>query len=163
MVSLFPPSLVEYQVKDTIYRFLICDAPNDSNLRNYIDIWKQHNVSHVVRVCDPTYAKLLVEDEGIQVTDFAFSDGENPSPKIISQWLRLVSTYQSQTTIAIHCVAGLGRAPLLVCIALMELHQLDPLEAIRLVRTKRPGSLNVNQLKYLREYNHVRKNNCCIV
>jgi hypothetical protein len=55
----------------------------------------------------------------------------------------------SQPVIAVHCVAGLGRAPLLVAIALMEFGGLSALDAIELIRSKRRGSLNSRQIRYL--------------
>jgi len=53
--------------------------------------------------------------------------------------------------IAVHCVAGRGRAPLLVVIALIE-RGMDRYEAITLVRQKRRGALNSKQLKYIENY-----------
>ena len=57
----------------------------------------------------------------------------------------------SPPRIAVHCVAGLGRAPLLVALALV--HKGCPrINAIELIRSKRPGALNMIQANYLIEY-----------
>lgn len=45
------------------------------------------------------------------------------------------------TAVAVHCLAGLGRAPVLVVIALIEAGQMRNIEAIELVRSKRKGEL----------------------
>ena len=45
------------------------------------------------------------------------------------------------STIAIHCVAGLGRAPLLVAIALIECG-VDYLTAVETIRKERRGAIN---------------------
>jgi hypothetical protein len=54
-------------------------------------------------------------------------------------------------TVAVHCVAGLGRAPVLVAVALIELG-LHPFEAIQRIRSKRRGAMNVRQIEYLLSY-----------
>ena len=70
-----------------------------------------------------------------------------------------------KATIAIHCVAGLGRAPVLVAIALIESGKYSALEAIEYVRSKRKGALNRRQLQYLSEYrkrkDNRKRNLCC--
>lgn len=71
----------------------------------------------------------------------------------------------SSTTpaIAVHCVAGLGRAPVLVCIALIE-SGMHWMAAVELVRKKRRGALNITQLQYLEAYKpRGKKDNCNIM
>lgn len=51
-------------------------------------------------------------------------------------------------TIAVHCVAGLGRAPALVAIALIEMG-MKPLDTIEFIRGKRRGAFNKPQIAYL--------------
>ena len=49
---------------------------------------------------------------------------------------------EEKQKIGVHCVAGLGRAPLLVALALI--HKGCPkFDAIELIRKKRPGALNM--------------------
>ena len=50
--------------------------------------------------------------------------------------------------IGVHCVAGLGRAPLLVALALVH-KGCSRINAIELIRSKRPGSLNMVQANFL--------------
>lgn len=61
-----------------------------------------------------------------------YDDGGAPPPEIIKRWLEVVQTTFHNApessgqngalgpAIAVHCVAGLGRAPVLVAIALIE-------------------------------------------
>lgn len=63
-------------------------------------------------------------------------------------------------SIAIHCVAGLGRAPCLVAIALME-HGLSVHTAVEMIRKKRRGAINTKQLAFLERYTPVSRNEAC--
>lgn len=54
-------------------------------------------------------------------------------------------------TVAIHCAAGLGRAPVLVALALVELG-LEPFEAVGWLRATRRGAINGVQLAYVQNY-----------
>src|SRR3990167_2803877 len=153
-----PPSLVEYKGK----KYLIFDAPNDDNLPIYMKEFKRYNVVHVVRVCDPTYSIKPLKDNGINVTELPFSDGASPPRSVIETWLNLVkesSRNQPDGTIGIHCVAGLGRAPVLVALALIEAGMLQA-EAVDYIRQRRRGAINTTQLRWLREY---KKNACYIM
>ncbi|OQR96708.1 protein tyrosine phosphatase type IVA protein 1 [Achlya hypogyna] len=164
------PSHVQYDQLS----FLILDAPNDSNLPLYLKEFKKYQVTDIVRACEPTYSDATVEAAGFRVHEMEFPDGEPPSQEIIQKWLALVEqtmkdnardnagTHQSDKTVAVHCVAGLGRAPVLVAIALME-HGLDVITAVEHIRKARRGAINLRQLKYLEKYTPTRKKDKCSI
>jgi protein tyrosine phosphatase type 4A len=150
------PTLIEHKNM----RFLIMDAPTDSNINAYLDQMQRNDVTALVRACEPTYSISPVKDAGIHVEELAFTDGEPPPDDVVDRWLKLVkkefgnSEHKDQprnNSIAVHCVAGLGRAPILVAIALIE-SGMDTLDAIDLIRKKRRGAINNRQLKYLEAY-----------
>lgn len=158
-----PPSLVE----SSHHRFLIFDAPNDENLPVYINELKKFNVHHIVRACDPTYEIEPLRAHNITVHDMPFSDGQPPPDDIVHKWLALLqSTYNEdgdKETIGIHCVAGLGRAPVLVAIALVE-SGMNALDAVEFIRERRRGSFNMRQIQYLKAYRvRMKKGKQCIV
>lgn len=66
------------------------------------------------------------------------------------------ATTPSSTTvppcIAVHCIAGLGRAPVMVAIALIEFANMDSIEAVRFIRERRRGAINQTQIIYLSSY-----------
>jgi len=52
------------------------------------------------------------------------------------------TTDKKPPRIGVHCVAGLGRAPLLVALALVH-RGCESINAIELIRKNRPGALNM--------------------
>lgn len=117
---------------------------------------KKRNVYDLVRVCEPTYNSKYLGYEGITVYDFPFDDGSAPSPEVIEKWFQLLrdtfSNGQRQDPcVAVHCVAGLGRAPVLVALALMELGMKYE-DAVETIREKRRGAINSKQLAFLASY-----------
>ena len=127
------PSHIEWQK----YRFLIMDAPKSTNLHLYLRECKKHNVTDIVRVCEPTYDAAEVEAAGIAMhvrlrragrgrctradeccaQEMRFDDGDSPPDEVIDMWLALVNQRFANAKaddpngpcIAVHCVAGLGR------------------------------------------------------
>jgi protein tyrosine phosphatase type 4A len=116
-----PPALITWRH----LKFLVMDAPSESNLPIYIEEMRRQNVNALVRVCEPTYSKAAVEAAGINLYEWIFPDGEGPPDSIIFEWLELVrKTFSpdednkgigedkplpSSPGIGVHCVAGLGR------------------------------------------------------
>jgi len=145
------------------------DAPSDANLNLYIQEMKKNNVVHLVRVCDPTYIATPLKDANIIIHEWPFPDGEAPPDAVITDWLNLVkNSFEGKTTnetIAVHCVAGLGRAPVLVSIVLIE-QGMAALDSVQFIRNKRRGAINSKQLAYLEKYKPRSKTptkKCCIV
>eukprot|EP00049_Salpingoeca_infusionum_P023292 m.11350 g.11350 ORF g.11350 m.11350 type:complete len:166 (+) comp5701_c0_seq1:899-1396(+) len=133
--------------------FLITDRPSADNVDRYLEELKKNNVTKLVRVCDPSYDTSTIKAAGIEVFDWPCDDGKPPPENVIAQWLELCeATFNgSKDTIAVHCVAGLGRAPVLVTIALIE-GGMKAGEAIMFVRKHRVGAINKTQLTFLQDY-----------
>lgn len=188
------PARIEYKGM----KFLITDRPSDTNIQNYIVVsidfptiairkrlhfthfsilivqqeLKKNNVSTVVRVCEPSYQTDELESQGIAVRDLAYDDGTPPPQNIVDDWLEVLrQNYQEnpEACVAVHCVAGLGRAPVLVSVALIELG-LKYEAAVEMIREKRRGAINSRQLAYLEKYRpksrlknkNGHKNSCCV-
>jgi protein tyrosine phosphatase type 4A len=129
-------------------------------------------VSDVVRVCESTYSSARLQSAGITCHDWAFDDGMDdrrmtrvtttvslfagtpPPQSVIKNWVSLLShRFQEEPNacVAVHCVAGLGRAPVLVAIALIEAGMKYE-DAVEMIREARRGAINAKQLQYLSEY-----------
>ncbi|CAJ1958370.1 unnamed protein product [Cylindrotheca closterium] len=111
---------------------------------------------------------------GIALHDMEYADGQSPPKDIIDQWLKLVektffanASDSAKSCIAVHCVAGLGRAPVMVALALIEFAGMDPVEAVSLIRRHRRGAINEKQLLYLEGYKKSFKSaggaSCCVI
>uniref|UniRef100_A0A5S6QWC1 Protein tyrosine phosphatase type IVA 3 n=1 Tax=Trichuris muris TaxID=70415 RepID=A0A5S6QWC1_TRIMR len=135
-------------------RFLITDRPTDYTISQFIEELKRHRVKDVVRVCEPTYTTEPLRQEGIQILDWEFPDGSPPPKEVRDKWMDLLKDRFSSnpgTCVAVHCVAGLGRAPVLVALALIEAG-LKFEDAVDLIRQNRRGAINQKQLYYLEKY-----------
>lgn len=139
--------------------------PTDTSIPFFIQELRKHNCTCVVRVCESKYSLELFREENIEVIDLPYQDGTAPSAEVINDWLDLLLTKrtkqlaeeqeagdnQEPVCVAIHCVAGLGRAPVLVAVALIE-NGMKSLEAVELIRSKRRGAINQTQLDFLTNY-----------
>ncbi|CAK9293843.1 unnamed protein product [Gordionus sp. m RMFG-2023] len=162
-----PPSEIIYKN----LHFLIMDRPTDENIHYFLEELKSKNVKDVVRVCDPTYQTKVLSAEGIRVLDWPFDDGKAPPTTVVDDWFELLRerfNKDPESCVAVHCVAGLGRAPVLVAIALIE-SGMKYYDAVELIRQKRRGAINSKQLEYLEHYRpksrlKVKASNkqCCI-
>ncbi|THD21194.1 Tyrosine phosphatase type IVA [Fasciola hepatica] len=104
-------------------RFLITDQPSPTNMEHFI-------------------------------IDLEFDDGAPPPDAVIEKWFHLITElWQTHpgSCVAVHCRAGLGRAPALVTVALIELG-LPYDEAIEMIRSRRTGALNAKQIQYLKNF-----------
>ncbi|KAI9224690.1 protein-tyrosine phosphatase-like protein [Blastocladiella britannica] len=144
-------------------RFVILDCPTDSTLPTVHRSFVQLGVTDVVRVCEPTYATATLAASGIAVHDLPFADGGVPPAALLSRFLAIATAPLAavddgnaagpdRRTVAVHCIAGLGRAPLMIAVALIELAHLRPLDAIEYVRARRRGAFNTAQVKWLDAY-----------
>ncbi|XP_029334750.1 protein tyrosine phosphatase type IVA 1 [Mus caroli] len=152
MARMNRPAPVEVTYKNM--RFLITHNPTNATLNKFIEELKKYGVTTIVRVCEATYDTTLVEKEGIHVLDWPFDDGAPPSNQIVDDWLSLVKIKfreEPGCCIAVHCVAGLGRAPVLVALALIE-GGMKYEDAVQFIRQKRRGAFNSKQLLYLEKY-----------
>ncbi|KAI7798721.1 protein tyrosine phosphatase type IVA 3 [Triplophysa rosa] len=173
MARMNRPAPVEVCYKNM--RFLITHNPTNSTLNSFIEDLKKYGATTVVRVCEITYDKTPLEKDGITVVDWPFDDGAPPPSKVVEDWLSLLKRRFMEDPgccVAVHCVAGLGRAPVLVAVALIE-SGMKYEDAIQFIRQKRRGAINSKQLTYLEKYRskqrlrykhpHFFKNKCCIM
>jgi len=151
------PSLIKH--KDL--KFLIMDRPTESNLHVYLRELKKVGVTDIVRVCEETYSSAEVVKSGIKMHEIPFADGKSPPDEVIVRWLEVVTTARKQGgCVAVHCVAGLGRAPVLVAVALID-NGTKAIDAIEMIRKERKSALNNSQIKFLRDFEPISRKGAC--
>ena len=77
---------------NSLFRFLILDAPSPSSLPTYVKELQKNHVKHLVRVCGPTYKSEIVEKAGIAVHGWPFDDGAPPPQAVVDSWLQLLES-----------------------------------------------------------------------
>jgi len=158
------PAEIEFRNK----RFLITDQPQDGTMENYIKLLMKHKVSHLVCATVQSY-KTDDLSKTVELSELPFPDGSAPSKEIVEKWLNIIQAVfmdDPDTCVGVHCVTGLGRAPVLVATALIELGMKYE-DAVQLIRNKRRGAINSKQLEFLAQYKRrkyfiKRKNPCQI-
>ncbi|CDJ39206.1 phosphatase, putative [Eimeria tenella] len=131
---------------------LILDAPTNENLQAYLAQLVQVGVTDLVRTCPPTYDEAPVVGAGIRMHDLTFPDGEAPPDEVIARWRALAAQAKAEGgVLAVHCVAGLGRGPVLVAVSLID-SGLEAEEAVNFIRSRRKGAINRRQLAFLHSY-----------
>ena len=115
---------------------------------DYIDVFKEVGVSCVVRLNDPqTYDRMDFVSNGIHHVDLQFGDCELPSVDLVEDFLEVCAAERG--CVAIHCMAGLGRAGTMMALWLMKRHAFSAAEAIAWLRIVRPGCVIGQQQAFL--------------
>ncbi|CAL8124518.1 unnamed protein product [Orchesella dallaii] len=151
-VIIVPGACTEISYKGR--RFLITQMPNNNIMDSYIQELIRYKVHTFVRVCKLTYSPEKLANNGIKCVDLSFHDGLAPPQDVIDTWFNLVRTQfkeDPESCTAVQCAAGLGRAPILVALSLMELGMKYE-DAVEHIRQKRHGAINAKQLTYLERY-----------
>ena len=132
-----------------------------------------------MRTCEVTYAKTNVEKAGISFHEMECTDGAPPTEDVVTKWLEVctgrfgnLETAASSEApkgkpspcVSVHCIAGLGRAPVMVCVALIEAG-ISSGAAIDLVRKRRSKAFNRAQIKWLTHTYKRRatQGGCCVI
>ncbi|KAJ3239229.1 hypothetical protein HDU81_006334 [Chytriomyces hyalinus] len=137
-------------------RVLITDCPPSQELLEevYLPVLAENRVQVLIRLCEPTYATAVLEAAGVRVIDtMAFTDGTSPPQPVLADYRALIDTLvaaspDTKPTIAVHCVSGIGRAPIFAIIPLVDAG-VERIEAVEFVRMRRRGAFNKSQLEWI--------------
>jgi protein tyrosine phosphatase type 4A len=145
--------------------FIISESPADNNIEEYIKILQKNSINLVINLTNitekNTYDIERIKNANIDYLHFPLQDGTIPSDTQIYKLMEFLNRYNS---IAFHCTAGLGRAPMMFAISYIILFNKKPLDCIEMIRQKEPKALNNIQIKYLCNFKRKKyKNDNCII
>jgi protein tyrosine phosphatase type 4A len=127
--------------------FIISSLPLDNELDEYVTLLKNNSINLVINLTDLiSYTPEKIQNANIDYLNFPLKDGSVPSDEQIKKFMIFLERYNS---IAFHCVAGFGRAPLLLAITLILLYNYKPLHVIEKIRELNPKAFNTMQIHYL--------------
>lgn len=164
------------KIKKGSLTFYTTCVPTDNNLDKYIEIIKKNKITHLVRSCELSYDEKKVA-EHCSTYYIEIKDGKYPEHKKVIEWINYLYKvfYENPTlnnSIIIHCVAGLGRSPLLVVIGLIVCEKMRPEDALFYVRKHIKQCLNKIQVeyvllsdwsKYIKHFNKLIGNDMCTI
>ncbi|KAF5281703.1 hypothetical protein FQA39_LY17724 [Lamprigera yunnana] len=136
------------------FSFLITGRLMDHTMHSYVNELQKNNVKVLVGVCEPSFQIGSLDNEGIKIYNLAYSDGTPPPGPIVEEWFQVINKHfieDPNCCVAVHCVSGLGRAPVMVAMSLIELGMKYE-DAVELIRQKKRGAFNKKQLRFLEKY-----------
>ncbi len=95
---------------------IVTDAPAAGYEKNWVKPLLQNGVKYLVCTAESgQYSKDAFTEDGIEVVELIFADGTEPPDEVVRVWLDLTKKAMAENFyLAVHCLAGLGRAPALV-------------------------------------------------
>jgi protein tyrosine phosphatase type 4A len=134
-------------LNDSQRNFIISESPNNITITEYINILLKNSINIVICLSeDKKYDVNVFKNVNIDYLHFPIKDGTTPTDEQIKKLLKFLERYNS---IAFHCDAGLGRAPLMLAISFILLFNYKPANIIEKIRGKEKRALNTTQLTYL--------------
>ena len=151
----------DYIIIEGKINYILSSCPN--NIEQYSTLLKNNNVKYLVNFSENKYDTSCL-DKSIIYKEIFIKDGKVPSFDQLSEWKIICEEcIEENKNIALHCVSGMGRAPTMLCISLIENENYSSLDAIQLIRNKRKGAINSLQLKYLMKYKKNKESYCNIM
>jgi protein-tyrosine phosphatase len=142
--------------------FIISSIPLQHEIDEYIVLLQKNLINLVINLTElNSYKPEKIQNANIDYLHFPIQDGNVPTEEQIKKLMIFLDRYNS---IAFHCAAGFGRAPLLLAISLILLYNHKPIDIIERIRKVNTKAFNNIQIQYL--YNFKRKkyiDNKCMI
>lgn len=114
---------------------------------DFINYFKEKNVTAVIRLNKSCYDAENFTKHGIRHYHLFYPDGGNPPEHILKEFIRICEAETG--AIAVHCKAGLGRTGTCIGMYLMKHFDITANQVMGWFRVVRPGSIIGPQQDYL--------------
>ena len=98
--------------------FILTDNPSH-NMLEFNNFCRLRSVNYIIRISKDKYNI----DNNIIVKDLFFNDGDYPPDSVINEFNNFIEECKNKfvrPVIVIHCTAGLGRAPCLIALEMIN-------------------------------------------
>ncbi len=156
--SIYDLSSIKGSIKSSIngsIRAFICSCPTNGNFHIYNDFMKQNKITDLFCFSDLSY-DITKLDPSVTHHLLPFHDGSNPPNDVLKKFDKEIDRLLNNNSkpiiecnIMLHCIAGLGRAPIVLAYLMVSRFNFEKEEAVSIIRFRRRGSINSAQLKWL--------------
>ena len=142
--------------------FIISSIPFQHEMDEYITLLQKNAINLVINLTEiSSYSPEKIQNANIDYLHFPIQDGTFPTDEQIKKLITFLDRYNS---IAFHCTAGFGRAPLLLAISLIILYDYKPIDIIERIRKVNPKAFNTIQIDFLCKFKRKKYiDNKCII
>lgn len=130
---------------DNEKKVIVTKFPNDVHLLEYLIILE--GIDTIVNFSENIHSFIPSK----KVIHLPFKDGGVPDKSIVRNWLNILSKSDTRN-ILIHCDSSVGRAPLMLAIAMMHTSTTTGVDVVQELRQKIPSALNTKQLNFVLNY-----------
>ena len=145
----------------------VSESPQISTVKSFSYQMKKKGVTDIFCFCNLTYDPYSFRLDKISFHHLPFDDGTAPPPNILAQFDSILNTIMvnkkstDETSINLHCMSGLGRAPAIMAYVLLKYEKIDRNDAIEKIRKIRKGALNHTQLEWVETCKIIKDDTNC--
>ena len=144
----------------------ISPSPTIQSIDFFIDYLHKEGIDHVTDLCNSKENEICTKLKSVDTIKFRrlkIDDGSHPSEKQLHKLDKNLDKLDFGAKILLYCRAGLGRAPTVLAYIMISRFNYDYVDAIQEIRSKKKGSLNMIQIKWIIDQQKKNKNKCTVL